>query len=272
MQVLDKGFVRVVDRMGDDAAIVQAARVSYGAGTKHVSTDRALIRYLMRHRHTSPFEMCEIKLHVRAPIFVARQWLRHRTASVNEISGRYSVLDADCFEPEQLEAQSSGNRQGRDRVPCEGAGLVRQAQQWAVEAYRALLAAGCARELARIVLPLSVYTEWYWKIDLHNLLHFLELRLAPEAQAEIRAYAEAIATYVREWVPVTWEAFEDYRLYGARLSRQETELVRCALRGEPVDPDKVTRREWVELTTLLPELCRAKAEGNEDEGSSFYQA
>jgi thymidylate synthase (FAD) len=251
--VLDHGFVRVVDYMGDDAAVVQAARVSYGAGTRAVRDDRGLIRYLVRHRHTTPIEMCELKLHVKLPIFVARQWIRHRTANVNEVSARYSILDREFYlpAPADLAAQSSTNRQGRGAPlsPEEAAGvldLLRRDATQAATTYERLLndrgdgeatdpdAPQLARELARINLGLGTYTQWYWKIDLHNLLHFLSLRADPHAQLEIRRYADAIGSIVADWVPHVWEAFEDYRLRGTTLSRQEWDVVRGLARGEPL--------------------------------------
>lgn len=272
LPVLDHGFIRVVDYMGDDAAIVQAARVSYGRGTKQVSTDRGLIRYLMRHRHTSPFEMCEIKLHVKLPIFIARQWIRHRTANVNEYSARYSILEDEFYVPEldQLAAQAANNRQGRggglepDEAQAIQESLRRQGPQ-AYALYQQLLnqdregqpiepeRAGLARELARIVLPLSAYTQWYWKIDLHNLLHFISLRADLHAQAEIRAYAEVLAEVTRRWVPHVMEAFDDYRLNGAALSRGALEVIRRRLRGEEVDQASsgLAASEWRELQALL---------------------
>ncbi len=239
--VLDDGFVRVIDYLGDDAAIVQAARVSYGAGTRQVSDDRGLIRYLMRHRHTTPFEMCELKLHVRVPMDAWRQWIRHRTASVNEYSTRYSVaIDAaQRTPPDGWRAQAEGNRQGSGAgLPAaEGAELSRreaELQAAAREVYRERLARGVAREQARKELPLSTYTEAYWKIDLHNLLHFLALRLDIHAQAEIRAYARVIGDeIVARWTPLAWEAFGDYRLGALQLSRLETRIAAALSRGQP---------------------------------------
>ena len=227
--VLDKGFVRLVEVMGGDHSVVQAARVSYGPGTKTVREDRALIDYLMRHRHTSPFEMVEFKFHVKAPLFVVRQWFRHRTANVNEISGRYSVLKEEFYEPEVWRKQAGKNKQGSEGAfPDEEAdGLLRQVEEVAYAAYQALLGKGVAREMARMVLPLNLYTEFYWKQDLHNLFHFLTLRLAPEAQWEIRQYARAIAEIVKAHVPMAWESYEEHVLGGQNLSR--TELM--ALRG-----------------------------------------
>jgi thymidylate synthase (FAD) len=259
--VLDHGFVRLVDYMGDDAAVVQAARVSYGRGTKKVRQDRGLIRYLMRHRHTTPFEMCELKLHVKLPIFIARQWIRHRTANVNEYSARYSVMDREFYmpRPEDLAVQSASNRQGRGAVlePDQAAAvlaLLRRDASQAFDTYEAVMEEhGLARELARIGLSLSTYTQWYWKVDLHNLLHFLSLRKHPHAQYEIRAYADVIGEMVADWVPLSWEAFSDYRLGGAFLSRQGVEAVRRALRGEQVrqEDSGLSGREWRELLRVL---------------------
>jgi thymidylate synthase (FAD) len=268
LPVLDHGFVRVVDYMGDDAAVVQAARVSYGSGTKSVRSDAGLIRYLMRHGHTTPFEMCEIKLHVKLPIFVARQWIRHRTANVNEYSARYSVLDREFYLPaaDAVAEQSASNRQGRGAALSDAAAEavragMRDAARGAFDLYDHWLGddgaegPAVARELARTVLPLSTYTQWYWKIDLHNLLHFVALRADPHAQAEIRAYAAVLLNLVERWVPVTAAAFRDYRLEGATLSRGQLEAVRRRLRGEPVSADEVglSAREWRELATILGE-------------------
>lgn len=270
--VLDHGFIRVVDYMGDDAAIVQSARVSYGKGTRKISQDEGLIRYLMRHRHTSPFEMCEIKLHVKLPIFVARQWIRHRTANVNEYSARYSILDKEFYTPapEQLSVQSASNKQGRGEVLSADANaaaleiLQRDASQ-AFDSYEYLLnedgagaprdpeRPGLARELARIGLPLSAYTQWYWKTDLHNLFHFMALRADAHAQYEIRVYADVMRDIAARWTPLAAKAFEDYRLYGAELSRQALAVVRARLRGESMDAKSsgLSAREWRELEDLL---------------------
>ncbi len=270
--VLDHGFVRVVDYMGDDAAIVQAARVSYGRGTRRVSDDAGLIRYLMRHRHSTPFEMCEIKFHVKLPIFVARQWIRHRTANVNEYSARYSVLDKEYYlpAPDQLAAQSASNRQGRG-TPIAGEEAVRVLEILRDDAercyahYEELLnegedgaladntKPGLARELARMNLTLNTYTQWYWKIDLHNLLHFLSLRVDPHAQYEIRVYAEAMGATLRRWVPITAQAFEDYRLNAAMLSAQALDVVRRLIKGESVEQASsgLSAREWRELMATL---------------------
>jgi thymidylate synthase (FAD) len=263
--VLDHGFIRVVDYMGDDSAVVQSARVSYGRGTKSVSTDAGLINYLMRHRHTTPFEMCEIKLHVKLPIFVARQWIRHRTANVNEYSARYSILDREYYVPAAIDVatQSASNRQGRgSALATDDAEAVRdrlagQATA-AFDLYDALIAedgSGVARELARAVLPLATYTQWYWKIDLHNLLHFVALRADPHAQHEIRAYADVLLDIVRKWVPLTAAAFENHRLEGAHLSKTQLDVIRRRLAGEAVDAadSGLGAREWRELATILGE-------------------
>jgi thymidylate synthase (FAD) len=239
-RVLDEGFVRVVDYMGDDGAIVQAARVSYGKGTKRVQQDRALIRYLMRHSHTTPFEMCELKLHVRVPMDTWRQWIRHRTASVNEYSTRYSeAIDAaQRTPPDAWRLQSTANRQGSGGTVAadEGARLTKQEeelQQQARHAYESRIAAGVAREQARKDLPLSTYTEAYWKIDLHNLLHFLALRMERHAQQEIRAYATLIGEeIVARWVPIAWQAFLDYRMQAIALSHLESGIVQALAAGD----------------------------------------
>ena len=272
LPVLDHGFVRVIDYMGDDAAVVQAARVSYGKGTRKVSEDKALIAYLMRHRHTTPFEMCEIKYHVKLPIFVARQWIRHRTANVNEYSARYSILDREFYvpAPEHLGAQSEVNRQGRGQTleGEEAADVLRMLREDAVRAYDhyarmlnideagAVLdpdRQGLARELARMNLPLNFYTQWYWKIDLHNLLHFLALRADPHAQYEIRAYADAMLETVKRWVPWTYEAFEQHGLEGVHLSRGALEVVKRLIAGERVEQPAsgLGKREWRELMATL---------------------
>jgi thymidylate synthase (FAD) len=243
--VHDHGFVRLVDYMGDDAAIVAAARVSYGAGTKTVRSDRGLIRYLMRHRHTTPFEMVELKFHIKAPIFVERQWMRHRTASVNSVSGRYSEMPEEFYlpSPDAIRPQSASNRQGRADEPFPEEVAERAIAEWragqqAVYAtYRAQLDAGMTRELARIGLPLALYTEWYWKINLHNCFHFLSLRLDAHAQEEIRAYAQAIARCARAVAPVAYAAFEDYVLGAVTFSRTEMAVLRKLLRGERLTPE-----------------------------------
>jgi thymidylate synthase (FAD) len=240
--VLDDGFVRVVDYMGGDAAIVQAARVSYGAGTKHVREDRGLIRYLMRQTHTTPFEMCEIKLHVRVPMDCWRQWIRHRTANVNEYSTRYSVAidSAQTTKPDRWRTQSDSNRQGSSGFLPPHLGEPLSESETGLHAaarlaYQERLAAGVAREQARKDLPLSTYTEAYWKIDLHNLLHFLRLRMDAHAQEEIRAYANVIGNeFVARWCPLTWEAFQDYRLNAIVFSAVEASIVRSVAAGDMV--------------------------------------
>ena len=267
LPVLDHGFVRVVDYMGDDAAVVQAARVSYGRGTRRVSEDAALIRYLMRHRHSTPFEMAEIKYHVKLPIFVARQWIRHRTANVNEISGRYSILDREFYipAPEHLAAQSESNRQGRGGALAGGAAaevlaLLREDAERAHDHYEWMLEGdasggrqGLARELARMNLTLNTYTQWYWKSDLHNLLGFLALRADAHAQFEIRAYAEAMLPTVEAWVPLTYAAFRDYRLGAVTLSTPAMAVLRRMLAGEAVDQagSGMGKREWAEFMATL---------------------
>lgn len=270
--VLDHGFVRVIDYFGDDAAIVQAARVSYGKGTKKVSDDRNLIRYLMRHRHSTPFEMCEIKLHVKLPIFVARQWIRHRTANVNEYSARYSILDREFYVPvpAQLAKQSRTNRQGRGDVlqgsEAEAAlATIEGLSGDAYAAYTRLLNEdqfgnvldqgrdGLARELARMVVPTNFYTQWYWKIDLNNLFHFLSLRADAHAQYEIRVYADAICDVVEKWCPIASEAFRDYRMTAAAVSGPGLKVVRRLLAGEAVTQETsgLSKREWAELMAVL---------------------
>ena len=278
--VLDHGFLRVIDYMGDDAAVVQAARVSYGRGTKKVREDRGLIRYLMRHRHTTPFEMCEIKFHVKLPIFVARQWIRHRTANVNEYSARYSILDREFYIPDAkaLASQSKTNRQGRGDVleGEEAASVLRMLREDAERCYanyREMLnedeaenvvdssRKGLARELARMNLTLNTYTQWYWKTDLHNLMHFLSLRADPHAQFEIRVYGEAMLDVLRRWVPLTHEAFMEYRQEGAFLSRGALSVLNRLLDGEKVAEENsgLSGREWRELMAVL-----GRAEANDE--------
>jgi thymidylate synthase (FAD) len=270
--VLDHGFVRVIDYMGDDAAIVQAARVSYGRGTRRVSEDAGLIRYLMRHRHTTPFEMCEIKFHIKLPIFVARQWIRHRTANVNEYSARYSVLDREFYipAPEQLAAQSASNRQGRGEVLQgeEAAAVLALLRDDATSCYDHYVAMlnedesgaprdpdrqGLARELARMNLTLNTYTQWYWKTDLHNLLHFCSLRADAHAQYEIRVYADAILDVVKDWVPAAHAAFMDYRLGAVTFSAQMVAVLKRMLTGEAVaqSASGLSKREWTEMMAAL---------------------
>ncbi|ATI42584.1 thymidylate synthase (FAD) [Pacificitalea manganoxidans] len=263
-EVLDHGFVRVVDYMGDDAAICQAARVSYGRGTKSVSNDEGLIRYLMRHWHSTPFEMCEVKLHVKLPVFVARQWIRHRTANVNEYSGRYSILDREFYipAPEQLAAQSVVNNQGRgDALQGEEAArvleILKADSNRAYDHYEQMIGTdgqdGLARELARMNLPANIYTQWYWKVDLHNLFHFLRLRADSHAQYEIRVYADAICNIVKDWVPAAYGAFEDYRLGGAILSGPALSVLRRMLKGERVEQEDsgMSKREWREFMEMV---------------------
>jgi thymidylate synthase (FAD) len=262
--VLDHGFVRVIDYMGDDAAIVQAARVSYGRGTKAVQNDEGLIRYLMRHWHSTPFEMCEIKLHVKLPVFVARQWIRHRTANVNEYSARYSILDREFYipAPEQLAAQSTVNNQGRGEVltgdeAARVLDILRGDAMRAYDHYEEMLSQegqqGLARELARMNLPANIYTQWYWKVDLHNLFHFLRLRADAHAQYEIRVYAEAICDVVKDWVPYAWAAFEDYRLGGVTLSGKAVDCLRRMLSGEEVTQETsgMSKGEWREFMGVI---------------------
>jgi|TARA_B110000459_G_scaffold168266_1_gene187230 thymidylate synthase (FAD) len=268
LSALDHGFVRVIDYMGDDTAIVQSARVSYGKGTKKITNDKGLIKYLMRHWHSTPFEMCEIKLHVKLPIFIARQWIRHRTANVNEYSARYSILDKEFYIPsvENLASQSQVNKQGRaeNLSPEEAEKVINILKNDAEQTYRnyeVMLnensdgetldegSMGIARELARMNLTLNTYTQWYWKIDLNNLLHFLALRADAHAQYEIRVYADIILDIVKKWVPITYEAFEDYRVGGTQLSAKEILILKKIIKGETVNPDAegISKREWGEL-------------------------
>ena len=268
MPVLDHGFVRVVDYMGDDSSIVQSARVSYGKGTKKVSTDEGLIKYLMRHWHSTPFEMCEIKYHVKLPIFIARQWIRHRTANVNEYSARYSILDKEFYLPktENLAAQSQINRQGRgDVLQGEQAkkvlSLLKNDAEQTYNNYEMMLnerydgsvinekESGLARELARMNLTLNTYTQWYWKTDLLNLMNFLRLRADHHAQYEIRTYADAMLNTLKKWVPTTYEAFMDYRVGGTEVSAKGKIILQKLIKGEDVDVDQsgLSKREWNEL-------------------------
>jgi len=272
LPVLDHGFIRVIDYMGDDSAIVQAARVSYGRGTRKVSEDAGLIRYLMRHHHTTPFEMCEIKYHVKLPIFIARQWIRHRTANVNEYSARYSILDREFYIPaaENLAAQSTTNRQGRGAM-LEGEEAARVLDILRADAARChdhyldLLnedpsgaprdpsRQGLARELARMNLTLNTYTQWYWKTDLHNLFHFLALRADAHAQYEIRAYAETMLGTVAAWVPLAYGAFRDYRLGAVTFSAPMLAVLRRMLAGERVAQAEsgLSKREWAEFLAVV---------------------
>jgi thymidylate synthase (FAD) len=270
--VLDHGFIRVIDYMGDDSSIVQSARVSYGKGTKKVSTDEGLIRYLMRHWHSTPFEMCEIKYHVKLPIFIARQWIRHRTANVNEYSARYSILDKEFYIPakEQLSAQSNNNRQGRgDLITGQQADevlkILKDDSVRTYDNYERMLnerfdgtiidekKSGLARELARMNLTLNSYTQWYWKTDLLNLMNFLFLRGDSHAQYEIRVYAETMLDTVKKWVPITHAAFLDYRVGAAHLSSKGLTIVKSMINGNKVGYENsgLSKREWNELMQVL---------------------
>ncbi|QEK39700.1 FAD-dependent thymidylate synthase [Candidatus Sneabacter namystus] len=273
IKVLDHGFIRVIDYMGSDSAIVQAARVSYGHGTKKVSQDKALINYLVKHRHTSPLEMCEIKFHIKLPIFIARQWIRHRTANVNEYSARYSVLDKEFYLPEReiLCAQSSSNKQGRHNEPLTKEEtdkilhIIKTDSERCYDNYSQMLntdidgnvvddeKTGLARELARMNLNLNYYTQWYWKIDLHNLLHFISLRYAQHAQYEIREYAKILLEIIKLWLPHVYEAFMEYRHHGAELSKSQIQALK-----KFVDVNKISKkesglkeREWQYLIDIL---------------------
>ena len=270
--VLDHGFVRVVDYMGDDTSIVQSARVSYGKGTKKVSTDEGLIKYLMRHWHSTPFEMCEIKYHVKLPIFIARQWIRHRTANVNEYSARYSILDKEFYIPakEQLSAQSTINRQGRgDLITGDQAdevlNILKEDATRTYDNYEKMLnerfdgtiidekKSGLARELARMNLTLNTYTQWYWKTDLLNLMNFLRLRADSHAQYEIRVYADIMLDTVKKWVPITYDAFMDYRVGGTEVSAKGKIIIQKLIKGEEINLDDsgLSKREWNELMTTF---------------------
>ena len=268
MPILDHGFVRVVDYMGNDTSIVQAARVSYGKGTKKVNTDSGLIKYLMRHWHSTPFEMCEIKYHVKLPIFIARQWIRHRTANVNEYSARYSILDKEFYLPngKNLAAQSQSNRQGRGNI-IEGEqakkvlDLLKNDAEQTYKNYEVMLnerydgsvidekKTGLARELARMNLTLNTYTQWYWKTDLLNLMNFLKLRADSHAQYEIRAYADAMLETLKRWVPITYDAFMDYRVSGTEVSAKGKLIIQKLIKGEKVslENSELSKREWNEL-------------------------
>jgi thymidylate synthase (FAD) len=260
IKVLDKGFVRLVDVMGDDAAIVQAARVSYGNGTKSTREDAELINYLVRNAHTSPLEMVEFKFHCKMPIFIARQWIRHRTANVNEYSARYSEMKDERYLPEleNIKGQSSTNKQGSDGnlegFTQNGAkSLIEWSGKESFDVYTSLLENGVSREMARVVLPLNTYTEWYWKIDLHNLLHFLRLRLDSHAQWEIRQYAEAIAHFVKEKCPLAWAAFETYKLNSLTFSGKEVQYMKDTASADVPDeaPENFSKGEWKEFKEKL---------------------
>ena len=270
-KVLDKGFIRIVDYMGNESSIVQAARVSYGKGTKKKSLDEALIRYLLRHKHTTPFEMCEIKLHVKLPIFIARQWIRHRTANVNEYSARYSILEDEFYIPKiaNLAEQSSSNKQGRGKKLNDdlAAKIIKILKDDSTRCYNNYLwmlnenntqgydetRDSLSRELARINLTLNTYTEWYWKIDLHNFMHFLSLRADHHSQFEIRAYADVLIKILKKWVPITYKAFCSYMLNSAELSQEALQVIKELIKGKKVNKDStgLTNREWEELQQLL---------------------
>ncbi|MDG7055532.1 MAG: FAD-dependent thymidylate synthase [Wolbachia endosymbiont of Menacanthus eurysternus] len=259
-KVLDHGFIRVVDYMGSDSAIVQAARVSYGKGTKQISQDEALIKYLMRHHHTTPFEMCEIKFHVKLPIFVARQWIRHRTANVNEYSARYSILDNEFYipRPEQVAKQSDNNKQGSgeafdSHTSKEIIDSLTNDSNLVYSHYERFIQQGLAREIARTNLMLNYYTQFYWKIDLHNLLHFLKLRADKHAQYEIRVYAEVMLDIIKKWVPMAYSAFVEYCLESVCISRTGLEVVRKLIKGENITREEsgIGKREWDELMLIL---------------------
>ncbi|MDC3091706.1 FAD-dependent thymidylate synthase, partial [Rickettsiales bacterium] len=265
-KVLDQGFVRVIDYMGDDSSIVQAARVSYGKGTKKINQDRNLINYLLSHRHSTPFEMNEIKLHIKLPIFIARQWIRHRTANVNEYSARYSILEREFYMPslQNLKTQSKTNNQGRGEKierneAKEKLNLIKKNSEQAFDNYSFLLNEdingniidhekdGIARELARMTLPLNTYTQWYWKIDLHNLMHFLSLRFDTHAQYEIRVYADRILDILKRWVPLTYDAFINYRMEGFSLSSEGVNFLKSIIKNEKFDKKKISQREIDEI-------------------------
>ena len=270
-KVLDKGFIRIVDYMGNDSSIVQAARVSYGKGTKKKSLDEGLIRYLLRHKHTTPFEMCEIKLHVKLPIFIARQWIRHRTANVNEYSARYSILEDEFYIPKiaNLAEQSFSNKQGRGKKINENlaAKIIKILKDDSTRCYNNYLwmlnenntqgydetRDSLSRELARINLTLNTYTEWYWKIDLHNFMHFLSLRADHHSQFEIRAYADVLIKILKKWVPLTYKAFCSYMLNSAELSQEALQVIKELIKGKKVNKNStgLTNREWEELQQLL---------------------
>ena len=272
LPILDHGFIRVIDYMGNDSSIVQAARVSYGKGTKKVNTDSGLIKYLMRHWHSTPFEMCEIKYHVKLPIFIARQWIRHRTANVNEYSARYSILDKEFYLPskENLAAQSTSNRQGRGHVISGNQaekvlGLLKEDAERTYKNYEQMLnerydgsvidheKIGLARELARMNLTLNTYTQWYWKTDLLNLMNFLRLRADSHAQYEIRVYADIMLDTLKKWVPITYEAFMDYRVGGIEVSAKGKLVIQKMIKGENIKMEEsgLSKREWNELMDSL---------------------
>ncbi|MBQ4874778.1 MAG: FAD-dependent thymidylate synthase [Rickettsiaceae bacterium H1] len=262
LPVLDHGFVRVIDYMGDDSAVVQSARVSYGKGTKHGSRDQDLINYLMRNRHTTPFEMCEIKLHVKLPIFVARQWVRHRTANINEYSARYSILDKEFYVPDldNIAEQSKVNNQGRsdkplpDEVARKVHNLLKNEAVNCYKNYEYCLEKDLARELSRMVLSANFYTQWYWKIDLHNLLHFVKLRNDKHAQYEIGQYAAQILKIVEKWVPMTYKAFTNYNMYAVTVSQNAISLIKDVLKNRKQTDYKkysIGNREWKEMNKIF---------------------
>lgn len=265
---LNAGFVRLVDYMGGDESIVQAARVSYGKGTKSVSEDRILLRYLMRHLHTTPFEMVELKFHVKLPIFVARQWIRHRTANVNELSGRYSIMKDEFYVPsaDAVKRQSVRNKQGRSdddlspELQQKVLDVLLRDQLSTYKHYEEFLNDNIARELARINLPLSLYTEWYWKIDLHNLLHFLHLRMDRHAQYEIRIYAETMGEIVKRVAPMAWEAFEDYVRYSGRFSKSELQVIADNLDFKKINKESLEKYNLngLEADEFLEKLKKLK--------------
>lgn len=263
IKILDKGFIRVIDYMGNDESIVQAARVSYGAGTKHVSQDKALINYLIRHNHTSPFEMCEIKFHVKLPIFVARQWVRHRTANLNEYSARYSIVEEEFYVPEKKDIafQSKNNAQGRsETVPEDTAeSFIKQLNnniQACYKSYNNFLNQDIARELARITIPLNNYTQWYWKTDLHNLLHFINLRADKQSQLEIRSYGEKIAEIVEKWVPLTYASFTQHKKESITFSKNALKLLKAKLKGKNLTAEEcdISKREFKEIQETFATL------------------
>ncbi len=262
IKVLDKGFIRLVDYYGSDSRIVQSARVSYGAGTKTVREDKMLIDYLWMNEHTSPFEQVVFTFHCKLPIFIARQWIRHRTARVNEISGRYSVMKDELYVPSEdvISYQSKDNKQGRsrDEVPTEVKAkileIINSNNQSSYKNYQAMVDKGIARELARVSLPLNMYTEWYWQIDLKNLLHFLKLRMDQHAQYEIREYANAMAKVVQAVCPYVWESFEEHTLYGAKLSRSEVKVLESVFNGAA---DEKNNKALDALIKKLPFLKRS---------------
>lgn len=273
IQCLDKGFVRLVDSMGDDGAIVQSARVSYGKGTTKVSRDRALIRYLMRHHHSTPFEMVELKFHAKMPIFVARQWVRHRTANINEYSLRYSEAVDDFYipSPDDVHFQSQINKQGREATPvpdelkAKTIEYFEEMSRRSYELYEELNDAGIARELARAILPVNIYTQWYWKNDLHNTFHFLRLRMDHHAQYEIRVYADAMAEMVKEVVPVAYEAFEDYSLNGMFFSKLDRDIFSKKL------PERIIEDLFDDVTYRIVAGLNANKKREKDELYSLYQ-